>query len=185
MAYDNAYRDPEFREPKVKSRLLAEKFRDSIRDIRARESILDKGILDDTGKLKDSLVIIGIAKRATEVGDLLKTGPTVAMATPPEHDLKSMINKAVVTAVDQAVVAALQAPRQDRKAKGAWGNTTKNWRCHYCNTTSHQGGGWKACPDRRQNNPSWTPRRRSKPLAGKVDTQGGERPGDQDFPQIP
>ena len=54
VAYDNVYRDPEFREPK---------------------SI---GILDDTGKLKDSLVIIGIAKMATEVGDLLKTGATTA-----------------------------------------------------------------------------------------------------------
>ena len=68
VAYDNAYLEPEFRESKVKSRLLAEKFRDSIRDLRARESILDKGILDDTGKLKDSGVIIAIAKRATEVG---------------------------------------------------------------------------------------------------------------------
>jgi hypothetical protein len=83
VAYDNAYRDPEFRDAKVKSRLLAEKFRDSIRDIRARESILDKGILDDTGKLKDSVVIIGIAKRATEVGDLLKSGATVAQLSPP------------------------------------------------------------------------------------------------------
>ena len=31
VAYDKAYIDPEFREPKVKSRLLVEKFRDSIR----------------------------------------------------------------------------------------------------------------------------------------------------------
>lgn len=54
VAYDNAYREPEFREAKVKFRLLAEKFRDSIRDIRARKSILDKSILDDTGKLKES-----------------------------------------------------------------------------------------------------------------------------------
>lgn len=76
VGYDNAYRDPEFREPKVKSRLLGEKFRDSIRDTRARESILDKGILDDEGKLKHSLVIIGMAKRATEVGDLFKLGKT-------------------------------------------------------------------------------------------------------------
>ena len=79
IAYDNAYRDPEFREPKVKSRLLVEKFRDSIRDTRARESILDKGILDDEGKLKDSLVIIGMAKRATEVGDLLKSSHAVGL----------------------------------------------------------------------------------------------------------
>ena len=82
VAYDNAYREPEFCESKVKSRLLAEKFRDSIRDLRARESILDKGILDDTGKLKDSGVIIAIAKRANEVGDLLKSSPTVALAPP-------------------------------------------------------------------------------------------------------
>ena len=35
IAYDNTYRDPEFRELKVKSRLLVEKFRDSIRDTHA------------------------------------------------------------------------------------------------------------------------------------------------------
>ena len=83
VAYDNAYREPEFRENKVKSPLLAKEFRDSIRDLRAREGILDKGILDDTGKLKDS-GIIAIAKRATEVGDLLKSSPTVARVTPPD-----------------------------------------------------------------------------------------------------
>lgn len=184
VAYDNAYRDPEFRETKVKSRLLAEKFRDSIRDIRARESILDKGILDDTGKLKDSLVIIGIAKRATEVGDLLKTGPTVGLVTTPEHNkLESMVTEAV----DKAVVAALQRvgpqlPRQSRKGPG--GDNTKNWLCHYCNTTNHLGG-WKACPDRRRYNPSWTPRRRSKPMAGRVERPGEEKASDLDFRSPP
>ena len=118
----------------MKSRLLAEKFRDSIRDIRARESILDKGILDDTGKLKDSVVIIGIAKRATEVGDLLKSGATVAQLSPPDQtELESMINK--------AVVAALQQKRQSPSYQGHGGNTpSKFWRCHYCNTTIPGGG---------------------------------------------
>ena len=166
VAYDNAYRDTEFRDAKVKSRLLAEKFRDSIRDIRARESILDKGILDDTGKLKDSVVIIGIAKRATEVGDLLKSGATVAQLSPPDQtELETMISK--------AVVAALQQKRPSPPYQGHSGNTpSKFWRCHYCNTTNHPGG-WKACPDRRKYNPSWTPRRQ-KPRAGRVQQAEGE-----------
>ena len=90
-----------FRDAKVKSQLSAEKFRDSIRDIRTRESILDKGILDDTGKLKDS-VVIGIAKKATEVGDLLKSGATVAQLSPPDQtELESMISKAVIAALQK------------------------------------------------------------------------------------
>ena len=128
IAYDNAYRDPEFREPKVKSRLLVEKFRDSIRDTRARESILDKGILDDEGKLKDSLVIIGMAKRATEVGDLLKSSHAVGLVNHPNHDqLGSMITEAV----DKAVVAAMQrhapqVPRQSQRGREPTGITKKH-----------------------------------------------------------
>lgn len=132
--------------------------------------------------MKDSLVIIRIAKRATEVGDLLKTGATVALATAPKDDkLELMINEAVASAVDKAVVAvALQPPRQGRR--GPWGSNTKNWRCHYCNSTNHQGG-WKACPERRKYDPSWTPRprRRAKLLAGRVE----ENPSRGDFPENP
>ena len=186
IAYDNAYRDPEFREPKVKSRLLVEKFRDSIRDTRARESILDKGILDDEGKLKDSLVIIGMAKRATEVGDLLKSSHAVGLVNHPNHDqLGSMITEAV----DKAVVAAMQrhgpqVPRQSQKGKGANRNQQKTWCYHYCNTTNHTGG-WRSCPDRRKYNPTWTPRSHQKPiLTGRV-TEVGEKPSEQDFHKRP
>ena len=31
-----------------------------------------------------------------------------------------------------------------------------NFKCHYCNSTSHYGG-WKACPKRAEENPRWTP----------------------------
>ena len=186
IAYDNAYRDPEFREPKVKSRLLVGKFRDSIRDTRTRESILDKGILDDERKLKDSLVIIGMAKRATEVGDLLKSSHAVGLVNHPNHDqLRSMITEAV----DKAVVAAMQrhgpqVPRQSQKGKGADRNQQKTWCCHYCNTTNHTGG-WRSCPDRRKYNPTWTPRSHQKPiLTGRV-TEVGEKPSEQDFHKRP
>ena len=166
VAYDNAYRAPEFRESKVKSRLLAEKFHDSIRDLRARESILDKGILDDTGKLKDSGVIIAIAKRATEVGDLLKSSPTVARVTPPDQaELESMVNNAVVAALQRR---GAQPSNQARRGN----NPNKYWRCHYCNTTNHPGG-WKACPDRQKYNPSWLPRR-PKPKANRVQQPSGD-----------
>ena len=174
VAYDNAYREPEFRESMVKSRLLAEKFRDSIRDLRARESILDKGILDDTGKLKDSGVIIAIAKRATEVGDLLKSSPTARVTPLEQAELESMVNN--------AVVAALQcrgAQPSNRARRG--NNPNKYWRCHCCNTTNHPGG-WKACPHRQKYNPSWQPCR-PKPKANRVQQPSGEQPPDKDFPQ--
>ena len=174
VAYDNACPEPEFREAKVKSRLLAEKFRDSIRDVRARESILDKGILDDTSK---SVPIIAIAKRATEVSGLLKSIPTVTRVTPPDQaDLESIVNN--------AVVAALQRKGPSSSTPSRSSNTpTKYWRCHYCNTTNHPGG-WKACPDRRKYNFSWMPRRQ-KPKANRVQQPIGDQPSDQDFHQNP
>ena len=57
--------------------MLTERNNGSARDVRARESILNKGILDDTDKLKESVAIIAIAKRAKD-GVLLKSSPTVA-----------------------------------------------------------------------------------------------------------
>ncbi len=85
-----------------------------------------------------------MAKRATEVGDLLKSGKAVGLVNNPKHDqLESMITEAV----DKAVVAAMQraapqTPRQNQKGagKGADWNNQKTWRCHYCNTTNHTGG---------------------------------------------
>ena len=186
IAYDNAYRDPEFREQKVKSYLLVEKFRDSIRDTRVRERILDKDILDDEGKIKDSLVIIGMAKRATDVGDLLKSSHAVGLVNHPNHEqLGSMITKEV----DKAVVAAMQrhaplVPRQSQKGKGADRNNQKTWCCHYCNTANHTGGG-RLCPDRRKYNPTWIPRSHQKPILTGRFTEVGEKPSEQDFHKRP
>ena len=86
-------------------------------------------------------------------------------------------------AVDKAVVAAMQraapqTPRKNKKGagKGADGNNQKTWCCHYCNTTNHTGGGgWRSCPDRQKNNPTWIPRRHPKPtIVGRV-TESGEK----------
>ena len=187
VAYDNAYRSPEFRDQKVKSRLLVEKFRDSICDVRARESILDKGILDDQGKLKDPLVIISMAKRATEVGDLLKSNKSVGLVSAPTSD---NLQTVITEAVDKAVVAALQRngpqlPRQNRQGsgKGAESGNPKIWQCHYCNTTNHVGG-WRACPDRLKFHPTWTPRNRQKPSLRRV-MESREGSPEQDFRKTP
>ena len=43
-------------------------------------------------------------------------------------------------------------------SRGSVGNDYENFKCHYCNETTHYGG-WKGCPKRKTEDPTWTPQK--------------------------
>lgn len=139
------------------------KFLSGIRDLEVRSEVIKQKWMQTAGTAKSFEEVLLIAETA-------RRNKVAASVTGPPGGPRAKV----------AGVAAMKSSRVKERRSGRHGsgdsassnfsNSSKgssassksnssgtvNFRCHYCNTTEHFGG-WKFCPKRNQENPSWNP----------------------------
>lgn len=143
----------------VRQERVLSRFIRTVRPLRLREELLVYGLYDDSDQVRSYSDVLSKARHLQSNweaarGVIVPQAQSACAAAVVPSSLCAEIEKL------QQQVAALQGQFKAASYREPGGSSQnaklKNWKCHYCHRSDHRGG-WRKCPLRRKQQPSWTP----------------------------